>query len=411
MLDSPANNHAYALVRHGAISAAAGQTPVIGNGTTSLHDGDSNAPVAAMTVFPTNMRISAAAETGPKAMHDVVPAADSAAAAQREVASIATADLRGEFLAACASGQLQLVRALLALTGDRCVDVQVMGEEAFRHACANGHLGVVRELLALSGRRRVDVHVWTEYPFRNACEYGHLGVVRELLALTGDCRVDVHTVDEYALRLACDAGHLGMVRELLALSGDRRVDVHAQDEGAFHVACEKGHLNVVRELLALAGDRCVDVNSRRDDPLQWACQNGHVNVVHELLALMGDRRVRLQHGNLPEAGRDMLASGLGDPNSPTVAAAWRAISSPDGMMMHPGVEYHTRESARAGYRVYKWCVRGVVVLRRQEGQRAAAWVRLSSSLPHATVAATVPSGVAASKLVEALRFCSLPGKP
>ncbi len=57
-----------------------------------------------------------------------------------------------------------------------------------------GHVDVVRELLALTGDRRVDVHVDDEGGFRGACLRGHLGVVRELLALTGDRRVDVHAL-------------------------------------------------------------------------------------------------------------------------------------------------------------------------------------------------------------------------
>ena len=42
---------------------------------------------------------------------------------------------------------------------------------------------MVRELLALEGDRRIDVHVMAEAAFRFACEAGHLFVARELLSL------------------------------------------------------------------------------------------------------------------------------------------------------------------------------------------------------------------------------------
>ena len=197
---------------------------------------------------------------------------------------------------------------------------------------------------------------------------GHVGLVHHIETVQQDVAA-IATVDlDDQFAIACACGHVGVVRELLALAGDRRVDVHSMDEYALRLACQHGHVGVVRGLLVLAGDRRVDVNSIEGYALRHACAKGRLHVACELFVLSVDRLACLTPDTLPEAGRDMLASGLGDPNSPTVAAAWRAISSPDGMMMHPDAGYHTRESARAGYRVYKWCVRGVVVLRRQEGR-------------------------------------------
>ena len=242
----------------------------------------------------------------------------------------------------------------------------------FAKACSGGDLMLVREFLSLTGARRVNVHGLDEYAFRMTCQNGHLDVVRELLALAGDREIDVHAGRDDAVRKAASTGQLGVVRELLALAGDRRIDVHAECDHILRLAAGGGQLDVMLALLALTGDRRVDVHPGNDFCLRRACEIGRLDMALELLALEGDRTAHIVHDTLPEAGRDMLASGLGDPNSPTVAAAWRAISSPDGMMMHPGVEYHTRESARAGYRVYKWYVRGVVVLRRQEQEPHAA---------------------------------------
>jgi len=131
-------------------------------------------------------------------------------------------------------------------------------DNQFWNACENGYLDVVREMLALQGDRAVDVHAGGVYGFQLACENGHLDVVRELLALQGDRFINVHAGNEISFQWACMYGHLNVVRELLALQGDRAVDVHAQDEFACRWALEQGHLLVVRELLALEGARAPD---------------------------------------------------------------------------------------------------------------------------------------------------------
>ena len=97
-------------------------------------------------------------------------------------------------------------------------------DKLFQRACANGRLDVVRELLALQGDRFINVHAGNEISFQWACMYGHLNVVRELLALQGDRAVDVHAQDEFACRWALEQGHLLVVRELLALEGARAPD-------------------------------------------------------------------------------------------------------------------------------------------------------------------------------------------
>jgi len=60
-----------------------------------------------------------------------------------------------DFGDACRAGDGALVPELLALDGDRRIDIHAGNEEGFRAACANGHLHVVRELLALEGDRRI----------------------------------------------------------------------------------------------------------------------------------------------------------------------------------------------------------------------------------------------------------------
>ncbi len=97
-------------------------------------------------------------------------------------------------LLACVCGEGCVVRELLALTGDRAVDVHAGGEGGFHAVCRGGHVDVVRKLLALTGDRAVDVHAKDEAGFREACVCRKACVVRELLALTGDRAVDLHAL-------------------------------------------------------------------------------------------------------------------------------------------------------------------------------------------------------------------------
>ena len=252
-------------------------------------------------------------------------------------------------------------------------------DTAFMGACRDGKLAMMHELLSLTGHRRVDVHAMKEAAFRQSCHVGRMAVMRKLLSLTGDRTVDVHAMHEGALHHACWNGQLEVVRELLALTGDRRMDVHAKEEDAFRHACQQGHLDVVHELLGLTGDRRVDVHAKEECAFRLACLKGHLGVVHELLGLTGDRLAFSEYDTMPKAGLEMLASGLGDPHSPAVAATWQAISSPGGMMCNVEADPKAREAAATGYRVYKWGRRGGLVLRRraaielqrQEGTRAA----------------------------------------
>ena len=52
-------------------------------------------------------------------------------------------------------------------------------------ACMNGRLDVVQELLALRGDRFIDVHANDECGLQQAYHCDHLPIIRELLALQG----------------------------------------------------------------------------------------------------------------------------------------------------------------------------------------------------------------------------------
>jgi len=229
--------------------------------------------------------------------------------------------------------------------------------DAWIKACKQGNLMTVRELLALSGDRRVNLLAGEEAAFCGACGNGHLAVVRELLSLSGDRRVNVHAGGEDAFYQACCKGQLGVVRELLALTGNRRVDVHAGGEEAFRQTCRCGHLAVVRELLGLTGNRRVDVHVRGEAAFQEACVRGHLAVVRELLALTGDRVVRAHH----PAAAALLAAGPAFPASPPDAALWAGVTAHDGLMRSGAADGRMVSAARGGCVVWSWGRRWAVV--------------------------------------------------
>ncbi|CAE7539547.1 unnamed protein product [Symbiodinium sp. KB8] len=122
---------------------------------------------------------------------------------------------------------------LLGLTGDLEMNVPSLAEAGFRLACYNGHIDVVCELLALTGDRAVDVHAGFDgrpgAGFWIACANGHIEVVHELLTLSEHREVDVHVDGEDGFRVACEHGHVDVVRELLALTGSRRIPTEARE--------------------------------------------------------------------------------------------------------------------------------------------------------------------------------------
>jgi hypothetical protein len=51
-----------------------------------------------------------------------------------------------------------MVRLMLALEGDRRIDVHACNERAFRSACIESRVEVIRLLLALEDDRKIDVN-------------------------------------------------------------------------------------------------------------------------------------------------------------------------------------------------------------------------------------------------------------
>ena len=66
---------------------------------------------------------------------------------------------------------------------------QQLNEEAIRKACEHGHIENVKSLLALEGDRKINVHANDDEAFRMACRNGRTEVVKLLLSLEGDRKI------------------------------------------------------------------------------------------------------------------------------------------------------------------------------------------------------------------------------
>jgi ankyrin repeat protein len=140
----------------------------------------------------------------------------------------------------------QIVRLLLALTGERAVDPRALDDECIRFAALNGHLGVVCALLADG---RCDPAALDNYAIRAAARLGHLEIVHALLR---EPRVNPGAQQSAALRVAAAGGHAGVVEALLAVPEEHRaVDPGACDHEAMRSALRLGATDIVRALILI----------------------------------------------------------------------------------------------------------------------------------------------------------------
>jgi len=187
------------------------------------------------------------------------------------------------FTQACLAEDARVMRWMLQLTGDQRVDV---------HANA-GLLSVVgsawtpresqeerlQTLLALTGDRELDVNDPAHQFFYVVCRRSLHGVLDTLLALQGHRRVDVHPHSGIAVAEACSTGDARTLRTLLQLSGDREMDLNVEAvHDALVKACRYGQVAIVTLLLQRRPGR-TPVNVRNsageDDAYEAAVQHGH----------------------------------------------------------------------------------------------------------------------------------------
>lgn len=108
------------------------------------------------------------------------------------------------YYAACRDGDEAALDTALA---DASIDVHHRRDGAIRIACRNGHTGIVRRLLALTGDRALNVGEYGGRAFFDACAGGHVDIVKLLLAHE---QRDVFPYEESRL-IACGNGHVGVL--------------------------------------------------------------------------------------------------------------------------------------------------------------------------------------------------------
>ena len=197
--------------------------------------------------------------------------------------------------AASRSGQLEVVRVLLARNADVNAKDRVFKGTPLHDASDRGYSEVVKELLA----KNADVNARDKRqftPLHLASWSGRLDIVRLLI----DSGADVNAFDENhftPLNFAIDLGYLAVVRLLL----DSGAGVNARDndqETPLHSAAREGYLDVARLLI----ERGADVNARDKDqvtPLHLASKYGRSDVVRILLDSSADANARDGNGHLP----------------------------------------------------------------------------------------------------------------
>lgn len=241
-----------------------------------------------------------------------------------------TAPRQQDFIAACKSGLVEVVRAYLDLGMPVDVQREISFEPALIAAAEGGSIPVVELLLergaALEQRDRAG-----DTAFRTAINWKHLELARWLAARGAD--VDApNAYDESALEhVIGEDEEASMAIDLLLELGADPAFV-SKSRSPMRTAIVAGKAEVVKKLLAAgASPSCITGELHRATALHDAAQHGQL--VELLLAQGADPTVRDAYGLTPldyalERGHEPLVAGLGTPSEPQRARArlWQAVA-------------------------------------------------------------------------------------
>jgi Ankyrin repeats (3 copies) len=176
-----------------------------------------------------------------------------------------TSDSTKQFLNACATGHLEVVkRAVEEVADNQTADIHARNDWGVRVASYKGHLEVVAFLKETAVNEAVRI----------ASENGELDVAK---ALVEEQQADIHTGDDWAIRRASRNGHLELVQYLVGIGAN----VCAMDNWAVKWASYNGHLNVVQYLVSQGAD----IHAENDWAMRFASYKGHLDVVKYLTEL------------------------------------------------------------------------------------------------------------------------------
>jgi antitoxin component HigA of HigAB toxin-antitoxin module len=200
--------------------------------------------------------------------------------------------MREQIQTTCKMGDLIAVKWLARwLTA---ADVRADDNLAFRNACASGNLELVKYLVAQYGLTAADARARNNAALIGACEGNHEHLAEYLVETFGLTRSDLASEDWAALRGVCAAGNVPFARWLVCIYDLGTAMLMSGD--FFAVACANGRLEMARRIGAGSIDDPpvslfyphLDIapgvwDRVLQDALRPACLNGHVDVAKFLV--------------------------------------------------------------------------------------------------------------------------------
>ena len=221
------------------------------------------------------------------------------------------------FIAACESGQVDVVRYLLLAANEEVprVDPTSGDNKAIRVACEKGNVELFTMLMNWigPGGRRVDPTAENNECICIASEHGYTEIVAGLLA---DKRVDATANNQTPLRQAVSENHVQIVQLLLKWKGTfteqkentgedvlvrKAVDPTIMDNLMIQVASLNDRKEIVRMLLSWQDPlveegrhaRFVDATAHQNISISYSSSQGFLDVVNALLDWEGPNGLRV----------------------------------------------------------------------------------------------------------------------
>lgn len=173
--------------------------------------------------------------------------------------------LEQEFLDACKSGNVQLVRQYLS----RGANPRTSNGLALLCAVVSGNLDLVKFLLEECD---LDPNSLDGAPMRHAAAKGAIEIIQELVQSGADVRLR----DSQALTWAAMHGHVEVMHYLVEQGADKK----ALTDKTLAVACVRGAEKAIRYMVE---ELSVDANGDDESPLRHAVIENNPDIVHYLL--------------------------------------------------------------------------------------------------------------------------------
>ncbi len=192
--------------------------------------------------------------------------------------------LKKDYNNACKNNELSFVKFLFShhIYKEHINDYQVKND-GFIAACESGNLDIIRFLL---NSKNADINYENNLGFKSACEFGQLEVVKYLLYSEELKEVaNIYANGQEGLLMAAYKGRLDVVKFLLEthLKKDNIQARLLNTNEAFKMACIGGHIDLVEYLMSNNEIPKIDPNYQKDAALIKSCYYGNFKMVKYLL--------------------------------------------------------------------------------------------------------------------------------